>query len=305
MGEQVCAVVVTYNRKPLLRECLQALQAQTRAVDTILVVDNASTDGTLEMVAEEFPNVQTLALGENLGGAGGFHAGMEWAFEQGFDWIWMMDDDGRPAPTCLALLLEQSRALPAAALGPLCVQPDDPACLSFPAPVSLPDNGNKTWAVGELRKLASPAGTVAGWACFFNGILFPQPVVAAVGLPRREMFIWGDEVEYFKRLQVAGFQVHTVCDALHYHPKDKIPWEPIFSPRFAVYAGKLDWKAFCFFRNLGLITRKYGRFLGASVILRYVYYFLVRKRGNIQALAFFLQAFLAGRREDFSRRVPF
>ena len=58
--ERVCAVVVTYNRSALLREALVALGAQTRPVDRILVVDNASTDGTREIVAAEFPDVEIL-----------------------------------------------------------------------------------------------------------------------------------------------------------------------------------------------------------------------------------------------------
>ena len=104
-NETVCAVVVTFNRKSLLRGCLKSLQNQSRALDSILVVDNASTDGTLSMLSSEFPDVETLVLTQNEGGAGGFHEGMKRAFEMGFSWIWIMDDDGTPAPNCLELLL--------------------------------------------------------------------------------------------------------------------------------------------------------------------------------------------------------
>ena len=90
---KVCAVVVTYNRKVMLEECLTALLEQSRTVDTILVVDNKSTDDTLEMVREHFPEVSVLALETNSGGAGGFHAGLEWAHRHGFDWFWLLDDD--------------------------------------------------------------------------------------------------------------------------------------------------------------------------------------------------------------------
>ena len=94
----VWAVVVTYNRKELLRECLVALRAQTRPPDHVLVVDNASTDGTLELVSEEFGEVELLALPENVGGAGGFHAGLERAYASGAEWAWLMDDDTVPQP---------------------------------------------------------------------------------------------------------------------------------------------------------------------------------------------------------------
>lgn len=105
MSERVCAVVVTYNRKELLRKCLAALKSQTRKPDHILVVDNASTDGTPEMLKEEFPQVEVLRLPENQGSAGGFHEGMNRAYEEGWDWIWIMDDDALPEPTALERLL--------------------------------------------------------------------------------------------------------------------------------------------------------------------------------------------------------
>ena len=107
MGERVCAVIVTYNRKALLKECLEAVLAQTRPPDHVLVVDNASTDGTAEMLREEFPQVEVLRLPENQGGAGGFHEGMKRAYEEGFDWLWLMDDDTIPRPEALEALLER------------------------------------------------------------------------------------------------------------------------------------------------------------------------------------------------------
>ena len=99
-----CAIVVTFNRRDLLAECLQALAEQTLAVDEIIVVDNASTDGTAEMVRERFPQVRLEALAENRGGAGGFHHGLGLAHELGHEWLWLMDDDTIPAPGALAAL---------------------------------------------------------------------------------------------------------------------------------------------------------------------------------------------------------
>ncbi len=108
MSERVCAVVVTFNRKNLLRVCLKSVLAQTHTLDHILVVDNLSTDGTLDLLAAEFPQLEVLALRTNAGGAGGFHAGMKWAFEHGYDWIWVMDDDVRVFPDALERLLSYS-----------------------------------------------------------------------------------------------------------------------------------------------------------------------------------------------------
>ena len=98
----VAAVVVTYNRLPLLRQCLAALAAQTAQDLTIFLVDNASTDGTAESVAEmALPNLVYRNTGKNLGGAGGFAYGVREAALAGYDALWLMDDDTLPTPTAL------------------------------------------------------------------------------------------------------------------------------------------------------------------------------------------------------------
>jgi len=107
--ETVAAVVVTYNRKHLLKECLDALLAQTRPIDAIIVMDNASTDGTPEFLEAQGyltnPIIDYVRLSENTGGAGGFHYGVKRGYEQGFDWLWLMDDDVKPVNSTLAELV--------------------------------------------------------------------------------------------------------------------------------------------------------------------------------------------------------
>ena len=108
----VAAVVVTYNRLPLLRQCLAALAAQTAQDLTIFLVDNASTDGTAEAVAEmALPNLVYRNTGKNLGGAGGFAYGVREAALAGYDALWLMDDDTLPTPTALEAFLQADRNL--------------------------------------------------------------------------------------------------------------------------------------------------------------------------------------------------
>src|SRR3954451_13412568 len=107
MAERIAVVVVTYNRKPMLLDCVDKVLAQTAAFAELLIVDNASTDGTeaaLEPMLSR-PGLRYIRLAENTGGAGGFHAGMQAALAAGADWIWCMDDDVAPAPDCLERLL--------------------------------------------------------------------------------------------------------------------------------------------------------------------------------------------------------
>jgi rhamnopyranosyl-N-acetylglucosaminyl-diphospho-decaprenol beta-1,3/1,4-galactofuranosyltransferase len=103
----VAAVVVTFNRKELLCECLDALLAQTYPVSRIVLIDNASSDGTAELLAEkgylENEIFDYLRLPVNSGGAGGFHEGVKRAFEAGFDWLWLMDDEDAVACKCVSV----------------------------------------------------------------------------------------------------------------------------------------------------------------------------------------------------------
>jgi GT2 family glycosyltransferase len=104
MSEKVLALVVTHNRKHLLAECLDLLAAQDRPPDHVLVVDNASTDGTPALLAER--GVEQLRLERNTGAAGGFHFGLAEARQRDFDWVWLLDDDAHPRPDSLQKLLE-------------------------------------------------------------------------------------------------------------------------------------------------------------------------------------------------------
>ncbi|MCX7697952.1 MAG: glycosyltransferase [Candidatus Goldbacteria bacterium] len=74
--EKIAVIVVTYNRKELLRRCINAILKQTYKVDKIIVIDNASTDGTEEMMTKTYyrnKKIDYVRLDKNIGGAGGFH----------------------------------------------------------------------------------------------------------------------------------------------------------------------------------------------------------------------------------------
>ena len=107
---RVTAVMVAYNRRELLGEALAALAAQSRPVDRLIVVDNASDDGSGEFAAEQLAaggdwgeRARLIRLGENTGGAGGFAVGIAAAVaDPDVDWVWVMDDDTVPGPDALA-----------------------------------------------------------------------------------------------------------------------------------------------------------------------------------------------------------
>ncbi|MEW6421707.1 MAG: glycosyltransferase, partial [Deinococcota bacterium] len=108
MGNGVCAVIVTYNRKDKLVNCLNHLRASAEQPQRVLIVDNASTDGTPELVRRLFPEFDLLVLDHNVGGAGGFEVGMRRAYASGYEYVWLFDDDAYMAPDCLERLLEHA-----------------------------------------------------------------------------------------------------------------------------------------------------------------------------------------------------
>ena len=108
---EIATIVVTYNRKELLRECVDALQSSDVSSD-IIIIDNNSTDGTKEYIADAMAdNVTYKRLKKNLGGAGGFSAGIKYAVRQGYKYIWIMDDDTIVKKDTLERLLDATKEL--------------------------------------------------------------------------------------------------------------------------------------------------------------------------------------------------
>jgi len=225
--ETVAAVVVTYNRLADLKKCLDTLREQTRPLDTIFVINNGSNDGTEEWLATQSDlRVTTQA---NLGGAGGFATGIDTAYKAGYTWLWCMDDDCLAAPDALANLLNSPN------LGP---------CIKNSMSVSVNSRDELAFFVDRpnvsYRKVSDMKGLdlIYGVASFFNGTLVHSGVVKAIGIPDKELFIWGDEVEYMTRAQKMGFPVVTVPSSVFYHPasfdRDGIPWPAAWKQYYAV-----------------------------------------------------------------------
>ncbi len=203
----IWAVVVTRDRLALLRACLDALRAQSRRPDRILVVDNASSDGTAAFLAAQ-DDVTTLRLAENLGGAGGFHAGLERAHAEGAEWAWLMDDDTIPRPDALEALL----------------RPDDPGLL-LRASVAV-------WKDGRLHPMnvpgiererieplieAAPRRLLPLRTSTFVSLLVHRGAIDRFGLPEARYFIWSDDIEYTARVTRGGGRMALVTDSVVEH----------------------------------------------------------------------------------------
>lgn len=191
MSDRICAVVVTYNRKALLAKCLASLQRQTRRPDAILVVDNCSTDGTAAMLAERFGRLSHLRLNTNSGGAGGFHEGMKWAYQRGFSWIWLMDDDVEATPDALASLLEFRGVSDFIHPRRLTDEGQPFPWEGLLDPTTL---GKKSYP-SDMSFEAGRAWIPVNYGCF-EGALIHRRVIERIGFPDKRFFVQGDDHIY-------------------------------------------------------------------------------------------------------------
>lgn len=207
----VWAVIVTRNRLDLLQECLSAIAGQTRPAERIVVVDNASTDGTRAWLDTQ-SGVDLLPLEENVGGAGGFHAGLRAATQAGAEWVWLMDDDTIPRPDALAALLAAD------------------------APEAILRASVAVWRDGRLHPMNAPGferdhvGSLVDGAArrvlplrtaTFVSLLVHRSAVERFGLPHAHFFIWSDDLEYTARVTRGGGRAVLVPGSVVEHRTER------------------------------------------------------------------------------------
>lgn len=208
---KVNAVVVTYNRLELLKKTIENLENQTYRINEIIIVNNASTDGTTEYLQRiKSKQIVIENLKENLGGAGGFYYGIKKAYEDGCDFVWIMDDDTICTETALEKLIEAYFLItknPERKVGFLSSDVrftnNQPCLMNIPSTESI------------YNEFISE-GIVQVSHTSFVAMLIPSFVVQEVGLPYKEFFIWGDDGEYSTRI-LQKYLGYLVGKSVVYH----------------------------------------------------------------------------------------
>ena len=279
---KVAAVVVTYNRLSYLKECIVALRLQTYNNFDIIVVNNGSTDGTTEWLGKE-KNLIVIDQ-DNCGGAGGFYSGMKYMFDNGYDALWMMDDDGLPDKNQLQQLVVISGKYNVDYANALVLNRDNHNMKCSGGEY----NPNDYKDVEFIPNIVSP----------FNGTFVRRNVIEKIGFIKKEMFIWGDEREYTERVKHAGFKMGTVTSAIHFHPMLKGDLRNIipFCSRWKV-SFKSAPRDRIFFRNLGYIDYKYG----TKYYIKFLVYYLLRL--NIIKILYFMKYMNMGKNNDFTTKL--
>ena len=248
--DTVAVVVVTYNRADLLGRMLDGLAAQTHRPDAVYVVDNASTDHTREVLGRwhggDLP-LEVTHSADNLGGAGGFHLGLQRAYADGFDRIWLMDDDVVPAPDCLAVLMARDEECL------MSVREDTAGRLVEKAAVRF-DLTNPLAIKPKTAMVETTYGTRAAMPervelenVAFEGFMVHRSVIAEIGFPDPTFFIFYDDVDYAIRCRRAGRHIWGIRDAVLVRQLD-----------FDQQHDLSSWKGFYMYRNLFVVHLRYG-----------------------------------------------
>jgi GT2 family glycosyltransferase len=312
---KIAAVIVTYNRKECLAKCLDAIRRQSMFPDVIYVVDNHSTDGTAKWLLEQqyiagIPNADNTedivseskisslntATAEqsilfkyiykaiNDGGAGGFYAGMKAAYDDGYEWLWLMDDDGVPAEDSLSQLYIHAVKNNLYYLNALVVDIKTRFLMAF-------DDKN----IDDYKGL----DLIYGYATPFNGTFINRQVPAKIGFIKKEMFIWGDEIEYQERTVKNGYVIATVVPSMHYHPRNNIGTMVRVIPflkRPQIRIAKNGVNRIVF-RNMGYNYHTYFEKAFHKTFLSFVLYFALRFK--FATCKLFITSYIKGSRDEF------
>jgi GT2 family glycosyltransferase len=253
----IASVTVLYNGADVLRRHLDALKEQSRKIDEIIVVNNASSDESLELLAQAYPEVKVINLFRNCGVGGGLAAGLDYAIGRNHDWIWLFDQDSVPSRHGLELLLAARWHLddPAdnvAILASVCVHPET----KMPCP-------GLSWRGGLLLPRREDEGRDITFvdSVITSGSLIRRSAVEAVGLPRSDFFMDFVDYEHCLRMRRHGFRIAVVRESVISHtlgdPKkfnilgrakywpDHAPWREYYMTRneiFTIWQYYPQWK---------------------------------------------------------------
>ncbi|MAS35257.1 MAG: glycosyl transferase [Anaerolineaceae bacterium] len=215
----VSIIVLNYNRREDTLECLRSLQHQTYLYTRVILVDNASTDGTVEAVRSLYPMVEVIETGQNLGFTGGNNVGIQHALDDGADYILLLNNDTVVAPDMIEQMvsvMEQDSSV--AITGPTIYYYEQPEMI-WSAGGSIDWKRGLTFMVGEGEEDKGQFGTEPREVEFATGcaLMVRRDVWEQVGLLDDTFFMYYEEVEWCVRARRHGMKIVHVPMAMMWH----------------------------------------------------------------------------------------
>lgn len=245
----VASVTTAFNAAQILPRHIEALLAQTRPLQEIIVVDNGSTDATCAMLAEKYPQVTVLRTGQNLGAAGGWAKGLAYAaLEKKHDWVWNFDDDSVPGANALEALLSGAEEISSGGKIGMAVPLPINEATGIPYPPLL-------WRDGFVKPSPELIQEPVWFAdlAIASGVLIRRETVEVAGLPRGDFFMDFFDFEYSLRIRSTGFLIAVITKCRLSHEignarnirlfglnrlwPDYAPWREYYLTRNLVFAG--------------------------------------------------------------------
>lgn len=220
--DNITALVVTYNRKKLLKECINAILNQSLCPNRILIINNASTDGTEKLfeTGAEFDRdfITCVNMKTNTGGAGGFYEGMRLLIKEDTDWAWIMDDDTIPNTDCLENLLKADEEVYSSGKKSSFYASTIFGVNGEFMNVPNVDNGATENGYPDFYEFLNKSILKIKDATFVS-LLIRVDAIRKCGLPCKDYFIWGDDGEYTLRLTHTYGPAYMVGKSIAIHKR--------------------------------------------------------------------------------------
>jgi GT2 family glycosyltransferase len=209
---QVSCVVLNWNGADYTLECLAALKTCTYPNLTIVVIDNGSTDDSVSRIKVAYPEILLLHNQENLGFAGGHNVGIRYALERGADYVWLLNNDTKPAPDALSALLAKAGSdHRIGAVASICYYADAPSTV-------------QAWGGSRVNLWIGYCGLsriprADDWFDSLNGtsILIRRSALEDVGLLDEAFFVYWEDTEFCLRLRKKGWRIAAAPDSRVLH----------------------------------------------------------------------------------------
>lgn len=238
----IASITVAHNGETLLPHHLDALFGQTHQISELIVVNNASSDGTLQLLARRYPQITVLDLPSNTGVGGAYTAALDYAIrEKGHDWVWLFDQDSVPNSDALKRLLQALDYLKA-----------DASRLAILAPVCIYENTGRIhpsliWKNGWRKAVIREDVTYVD-AVISSGSLLRAKAIRQAGPPRADFFIDFVDLEHCLRLRSNGYKIAVIRDAILRHALGS-PRLLQIGPFSRVWADHVPWREYYKARN--------------------------------------------------------
>lgn len=209
---QVSCIVLNWNGWADTIECLSALRECNYPHLTVIVVDNGSTDDSVVRLKSAYPDILLLKSGRNLGFSGGNNVGIRHALDSGADYVWLLNNDARPAPDALAALVAKAVSdKSVGAVASICFYADAPSTVQAWAGSRV-----NLW-IGYGRLCTEPHGD--DWFHSLNGssMLVSSAAIGDVGLLDEGFFLYWEDTEFCLRLRKKGWRIAAAPDSRVLH----------------------------------------------------------------------------------------